>query len=99
MADRREPGLRLRRLLAMVAWLAQRGTSTLTELADRFGMSEIEVEEELLLASMCGLPPYSPDQLIDFLISDGVVEARVPDYFHKPRRLTATDAYDVGDPQ
>ena len=48
-------------------------------------MSEVEVEDELLLASMCGLPPYSPDQLIDFLIIDGVVEARVPDYFHQPR--------------
>lgn len=92
MAERREPGMRLRRLLAMVAWLAQRQTATLSELAERFGMNEREVEDELLLASMCGLPPYSPDQLIDFLIMDGVVEARVPDYFHRPRRLTATDA-------
>lgn len=92
MVERREPGLRLRRLLAMVAWLAQRGTATLGELAERFAMSEQEVEDELLLASMCGLPPYSPDQLIDFLIMDGVVEARVPEYFHRPRRLTAADA-------
>ncbi len=91
MAER-DPGLRFRRLLAMVTWLASRKSAKLRELAEQFDMSEEDVERELMLVSMCGLPPYSPDQLIDVLVIDDVVEARIPDYFHRPRQLTASDA-------
>ena len=56
----RDPGLRFRRLLAMVTWLASRERVKLSELAEQFGMDEDEVERELMLVSMCGLPPYSP---------------------------------------
>ena len=88
----RDPGLRFRRLLAMVTWLAARQNAKLSEIAEQFGMSEEDVERDLMLVSMCGLPPYSPDQLIDVLIIDDVVEARIPEYFHRPRQLTASDA-------
>lgn len=90
MADR-DPGTRFRRLLAMVTYLAARQQVKLSELAEQFNMSESDVERELMLVSMCGLPPYSPDQLIDVLVLDDVVEARIPEYFHRPRQLTATD--------
>jgi proteasome accessory factor C len=88
----RDPGVRFRRLLAMVTWLASRERVKLHELAEQFDMSEDDVERELMLVSMCGLPPYSPDQLIDVLVVDDMVEARIPDYFHRPRQLTANDA-------
>lgn len=88
----RDPGYRLRRLLAMVTWLAARERVKLSELAERFDMAAEDVERELMLVSMCGLPPYSPDQLIDVLVIDDVVEARIPDYFRRPRQLTASDA-------
>ena len=91
VADR-DPGLRFRRLLAMVTWLAARESAKLGEIAEQFAMSIDDVERELMLVSMCGLPPYSPDQLIDVLIIDDVVEARIPEYFHRPRQLTANDA-------
>ncbi|HVV35205.1 MAG TPA: WYL domain-containing protein [Acidimicrobiales bacterium] len=91
MAER-DPGLRFRRLLAMVTWLAARQNAKLSEIAEQFSMSEDDVERDLMLVSMCGLPPYSPDQLIDVLIVDDVVEARIPEYFHRPRQLTANDA-------
>lgn len=76
----------------MVTWLASRESAKLREIAEQFDMSEDDVEHELMLVSMCGLPPYSPDQLIDVLVVDDVVEARIPDYFHRPRQLTANDA-------
>ncbi|MEY2419878.1 MAG: proteasome accessory factor [Actinomycetota bacterium] len=88
----RDPGLRFRRLLAMVTWLAARENAKLSEIAEQFAMTEEDVERDLMLVSMCGLPPYSPDQLIDVLIIDDVVEARIPEYFHRPRQLTASDA-------
>lgn len=75
----------------MVTWLAARERAKLSELAEQFDMSESDVERELMLVSMCGLPPYSPDQLIDVLVLDDVVEARIPEYFHRPRQLTASD--------
>ncbi len=76
----------------MVTWLAARERVKLSELAERFDMAPDDVERELMLVSMCGLPPYSPDQLIDVLVIDDVVEARIPDYFRRPRQLTASDA-------
>jgi proteasome accessory factor C len=76
----------------MVTYLAARKQVKLRELAEQFNMSESDVERELMLVSMCGLPPYSPDQLIDVLVLDDVVEARIPEYFHRPRQLTASDA-------
>jgi proteasome accessory factor C len=76
----------------MVTWLAARENAKLSEIAEQFGMTEDDVERDLMLVSMCGLPPYSPDQLIDVLIIDDVVEARIPEYFHRPRQLTASDA-------
>ncbi len=91
MTDR-DPGVRFRRVLAMVTFLAARERVKLSELAEQFAMSEADIERELMLVSMCGLPPYSPDQLIDVLVVDDVVEARIPEYFHRPRQLTATDA-------
>ncbi len=87
----RDPGVRFRRMLAIVTFLAARERVKLSELAEQFNMSESDIERELMLVSMCGLPPYSPDQLIDVLVLDDVVEARIPDYFHRPRQLTATD--------
>lgn len=90
MAER-GPGSRFRRVLAMVTFLASRERVKLSEIAEQFNMSEADVERELMLVSMCGLPPYSPDQLIDVLVLDDVVEARIPEYFHRPRQLTASD--------
>lgn len=94
MAER-DPGFRLRRLLAMVTWLAARERVKLAELAEQFEMTPDDVERELMLVSMCGLPPYSPDQLIDVFVIDDVVEARIPDYFHRPRQLTASDGWSL----
>ena len=41
---------------------------------------------------MCGVPPYSPDVLIDVDISGGRVWIRYADYFERPLRLTPAEA-------
>ena len=88
---RPEAGERLRRLLALISWLADRGGATLTEIADRFEMPPNEIRRELEMAACCGLPPYSPDALIELLVENDEVSARIPDYFARPLRLTAAD--------
>ena len=51
---------RLRRLLAVVAWLAQVGEATIDEVSERFSIPPDEVVRELELAACCGVPPYTP---------------------------------------
>ena len=53
-------GARLRRLLAIMPWLAARGSATFEEIAERFDLTVDEVERELLLAACCGLPRTRP---------------------------------------
>jgi len=88
-----DAGERLRRLLAIMPWLAARGTATFEEIGERFGMDVATVENELLLAACCGLPPYSPDQLIELVVDEHGVTANVPDYFRRPLHLTAADGF------
>ena len=66
---------RLRRLLAVVGWLAQVGEAPMTDIAQRFGMSEKELVAELELAACCGIPPYTPDTLMEIEVSEHSVRA------------------------
>jgi predicted DNA-binding transcriptional regulator YafY len=93
--DGRDASSRLRRLLAMMAWLARVGEAPIAEIATRFGLSEDEVVRELELAACCGLPPYSPDVLMEIVVTDEVVRARLPEDLARPRRLTAAEGFAV----
>ncbi len=95
MSPQLAAGDRLRRLLAMIPWLAERGSATFDEIGQRFGMTEAEIVRELELVAMCGLPPYTPDRLIEVLLHDDGVEARIPDYFRRPMRLTPAEGFAV----
>jgi proteasome accessory factor C len=64
---------------------------TLAELAARFEVSERELERDLELLPMCGLPPYTADRLIDVSVIDGGVEIRLAEYFERPLRLTPAE--------
>jgi proteasome accessory factor C len=83
---------RLERMLALVPWiLAQPGT-TITELAHRFEVDETDLEHDLELLPMCGLPPYTADRLIDVWVADdGAVNVRLAEYFERPVRLTPAE--------
>jgi proteasome accessory factor C len=85
---------RLRRLLVMLPWLMERGEAKLSEVAERFGLSEGEVAADLELAAMCGLPPFV-DELIDIFIDEGTVFVGVPRLFTRPLRLNSTEAFEL----
>ncbi|MGB9111660.1 MAG: hypothetical protein WCF24_02915, partial [Acidimicrobiales bacterium] len=65
-----DAGTRLRRLLGVLAYLSEVGEAELTDLAKRFSVDEHTLITELELAACCGLPPYTPDALLE-LIVDG----------------------------
>ena len=82
---------RLRRLLAIVAWLAEVGEASIHDIATRFDIGEDEVVHELELAACCGLPPYSPDALLEILVTDESVQAFLPTELARPRRLSPAE--------
>ncbi|MGH9058532.1 MAG: helix-turn-helix transcriptional regulator, partial [Acidimicrobiales bacterium] len=91
--SRREAGDRLRRLLAMLPWLAARGGAPTGEVAERFGLSEPEVVGLLEMAACCGLPPYTPDQLMELIVSEGWVTANLGRHLARPQRLTPAEGF------
>jgi predicted DNA-binding transcriptional regulator YafY len=91
----RETSQRLRRLLAVVGWLAQVGEAPIADAARRFGMAEDELISELELAACCGVPPYTPDTLMEIEVSESSVRAFLPSEFARPRRLTPAEGFAV----
>ena len=85
---------RLRRLLVVLPWLMERGSTPVAEAAARFGVPADELVADLELASMCGLPPYV-DELVDVFIDEGMVHVGVPRLFTRPLRLNAVEAFEL----
>jgi proteasome accessory factor C len=84
---------RLRRILAVVPWVAAADGPPVTEVCERFGYdSEAELREDLNLLFLCGVPPYTPDALIEVDVADGRVWIRYADWWSRPLRLTAAEA-------
>ena len=80
---------RMRRVLAIVPWIVTNPGRTAVEVAHRFGLSERELLDDLNVVYMVGLPPYSPDALVDVQIDDeGRVTIRLADFFSRPLRFT-----------
>ncbi len=81
-------GDRLNRLLAILVYLAKVRESPLDDLAERFSVSATELLHDLELAACCGVPPYTPDQLIDLLVDEDRVVAEGLRELAHPRRFT-----------
>ncbi len=79
---------RLRRLLALVPWVAAHDGPTLDEVCSRFGLTQAELVADLDLVFLCGVYPFTPDSLIDVDVADGRVWIRYADYLERPLRLT-----------
>ena len=91
MSPRPQVGPRLQRVLALVPYVLAHPYVTVAELAERFEISETELERELELLPMCGLPPYTADRLIDVAIVDGEVTIRLAEYFERPLRMSPSE--------
>jgi proteasome accessory factor C len=84
--------VRLRRLLALVPWLAANDGPTVDEVCTRFGISEDELQADLeLLTYYVGVPPYTPDAYFELTIERGRVFARVTPSLDRPLRLTPSE--------
>lgn len=80
-------------LLIMLPWLVERKRVKLAQMAEQFKMSEAELMDDLMMAAVCGVPPYSPDALIDVFIDEDEVVAEVPLLFSRPLRLNTAEVF------
>jgi proteasome accessory factor C len=82
---------RLARLIDLVPYIAEHQGIAISELASKFGVTAEEIEKDLWLLYMCGLPGQTPLELMEFEFEDGYVTVRNADELKKPRSLTQTE--------
>lgn len=88
MIKKSAPLLEVERLLDVVPFLSVNPYISLKELAAEFGVTEREMSNELIALSMCGLPRYTPYELIDVSIESGYVSISNHETLDIPRALS-----------
>ena len=87
-ATRTSASDRVARLLAVIPWIATHDGPTLGEICARFNVSRRKLLDDLDVLMMVGVPPYTPDTLIDVTIEGDRVWLRFADVFARPLHLT-----------
>jgi proteasome accessory factor C len=85
-------GERLRRVLAMVPWIAEHDGPSIDDICGRFGLTRKQLLSDLDVLPMVGLYPFTPDQLVEVTIADDRVWIDYADMFRRPLRLTPEQA-------
>jgi proteasome accessory factor C len=91
MVKKSAPLLEVERLLDLVPFLSVNPYITLKELATEFGVTEREMSNELVALSMCGLPGYTPYELIDVSFDSGYVSINNHQSLDLPRALSSSE--------
>ena len=85
---------RLARVLALVPYISRRPGVAIEDLASEFGVGISQIQKDLDLIMVCGLPGYYPDDLIDVVLSEdgGTVSIAFDAGLERPVRLTHDEA-------
>ncbi|HUW01046.1 MAG TPA: WYL domain-containing protein [Acidimicrobiales bacterium] len=81
-------GDRLPRVLAYIPWIASQDGPTIADVCSRFDVTEKRLLADLAILPFIGLPPYTPDALMEVTVEDGRVWIHYADFFSRPLRLT-----------
>jgi len=87
-SKRATTGDRLQRLLALIPWVAAGNGPTVAEVCARFGIEQEALLDDLALASMVGVHPHTPDELLEVVVEAGRVWVHYAAAFRRPLRLT-----------
>jgi proteasome accessory factor C len=79
--------------MVMLPWLVERKRVKLSDMAEQFKLTEAELVDDIMMASVCGVPPYSPDALIDVFVDEDEVVADVPLMFSRPLQLNSAEVF------
>lgn len=91
MSPRPDADAQLQRVLAMVPWLAAHRGEHKDEIAARFRVTRQQLEHDLTLIMMVGVPPYSPGDYINLEFDGDTVDVWLAPYFTRPLQLTAAE--------
>ena len=93
---KQESGLaRTARLLDLVPYLTTHQGIAISELAKTFNTTVKEITEDLNTLWMCGLPGYTPLELIDLEFESGFVSIRNAETLAAPRALDRAEALSI----
>jgi proteasome accessory factor C len=81
----------LSRILALVPWIVAHPGREKREVAQQFGITVEQLDSDLDLVLMIGVPPYSPAEYIDVDAEGDTVTIRLADYFRRPLRLDPSE--------
>ncbi|MBN2841070.1 MAG: WYL domain-containing protein [Coriobacteriia bacterium] len=97
MPKRPDTATRARRLLALIPMLKKGETIALSELAAAVGCEPAQLVADLSTLTMCGVPPFTPYDMIDLVIEGDTVtvHAEAPG-IDRPLRLTLSEARALG---
>ncbi len=92
MSPRALVGPEIQRILALVPWIVAHPGTPKTDIAARFGLTVDELDDDLALVLMIGVPPYTPGDYLDVdEDDDGHVTIRLADHFQRPLQLTPAE--------
>ena len=88
---------RARRMMALLPLLTPGAELPLAHLAETVGATPAQIVADVATLSLCGLPPYSPDELVEAFVEDGLVRVySAPPALDRPLRLTPAEATALG---
>jgi proteasome accessory factor C len=83
---------RLRRLLAIVPWVAANDGPLIADVCARFGVSQHELLADVDLLQYCGVYPFTADVLMEVRVEGDRIWIQYADWFNRPLRLTPEEA-------
>src|SRR5437762_3657492 len=88
-----EAAERIQRLLLLISYVRKHAGTPVAEVARAVGVPEDEVRRAIEQLSLCGKPPFSPDDLIDIWI-DGAdrVHVEMDQALGRPLKLTVRES-------
>jgi len=92
MAAKTTTSQRTRRMLALLPYLRVHEPVSLRALAAAAGTTTEQVAEDLTLLTFCGVPPFSPYDMVDLMIDGDTVEVYMaPPALERPVRLSPVE--------
>jgi proteasome accessory factor C len=91
VSPRRIPGHDVQRILALVPYLVANPGVAKVDVARRFGLTLAELDDDLNLVLMIGVPPFSGGDYIDVDDDGDTVSLRMADSFRRPVRLSPAE--------
>ena len=83
--------IRALRSMDLIPYVLENPGVSIAELSARFSVTQAQIESDLQLVFMCGLPGYTPYELIDVAFEDGVVSGIDPQVLDKPRKFSSNE--------